>query len=100
MAYLLGGGIGSLAAAAFMIRDGSMPGGNISILEGAPVLGGSLDGTGDPAVGYSLRGGRMLRACCPINNHYSIALMVTDLIVYGSHDGRRRLAGSDLELSG
>ena len=60
MAYLLGGGIGSLAAAAFMIRDGSMPGGNISILEGAPVLGGSLDGTGDPAVGYSLRGGRML----------------------------------------
>jgi oleate hydratase len=60
MAYLVGGGIGSLAAAAFMIRDGSMPGGNISILEGAPVLGGSLDGTGEPAVGYSLRGGRML----------------------------------------
>ena len=60
MAYLVGGGIGSLAAAAFMIRDGSMPGGNISILEAAPVLGGSLDGTGDPAVGYSLRGGRML----------------------------------------
>ena len=60
MAYLVGGGIGSLAAAAFMIRDGGMPGGNISILEAAPVLGGSLDGTGDPAVGYSLRGGRML----------------------------------------
>jgi oleate hydratase len=60
MAYLVGGGIGSLAAAAFMIRDGSMPGRNISILEAAPVLGGSLDGTGDLAVGYSLRGGRML----------------------------------------
>ena len=44
--------------------------------------------------------GRVYRVCCPINNHYSIALMVTDLIVYGSHDGRRRLAGSDLELSG
>ena len=59
-AYLVGGGIGSLAAAAFMIRDGGMPGGNISILEATPVMGGSLDGAGDPAAGYSLRGGRML----------------------------------------
>lgn len=59
-AYLVGGGIGSLAAAAFMIRDGKMPGGNISILEAAPTLGGSLDGAGDPDRGYSLRGGRML----------------------------------------
>ncbi|MBC7962959.1 MAG: oleate hydratase [Steroidobacteraceae bacterium] len=59
-AYLIGGGIGSLAAAAFMIRDGSLPGGNISILEAAPILGGSLDGAGAPSVGYSLRGGRML----------------------------------------
>ena len=30
-AYLLGGGIGSLSAA-FMVRDGRLPGGNISIL--------------------------------------------------------------------
>jgi len=59
-AYLVGGGIGSLAAAAFMIRDGGMAGENISILEALPVLGGSLDGAGDPASGYSLRGGRML----------------------------------------
>jgi oleate hydratase len=58
--YLVGGGIGSLAAAAFMIRDGSVPGGNISILEAAPILGGSLDGAGDSAAGYSMRGGRML----------------------------------------
>ena len=59
-AYLVGGGIGSLAAAAFMIRDGNLPGGNISILEATPIMGGSLDGAGDPAGGYSLRGGRML----------------------------------------
>jgi len=59
-AYLVGGGIGSLAAAAFLIRDGGLPGGNISIFEAAPTLGGSLDGAGDPAGGYSLRGGRML----------------------------------------
>ena len=58
--YLVGGGIGSLAAAAFMIRDGNLPGGNISILEAVPILGGSLDGAGDTAAGYSMRGGRML----------------------------------------
>lgn len=59
-AYLLGGGIGSMAAAAFMIRDAQMPGANITILEALPLLGGSLDGAGDAAAGYSLRGGRML----------------------------------------
>jgi oleate hydratase len=59
-AYLVGGGIGSLAAAAFMIRDGNVPGCNISILEATTVLGGSLDGAGDPVHGYSMRGGRMM----------------------------------------
>ena len=59
-AYLMGGGIGSMAAAAFMIRDGNLPGANISILEAAAVMGGSLDGAGNPGDGYSLRGGRML----------------------------------------
>jgi oleate hydratase len=59
-AYLVGGGIGSLAAAAFMIRDGGVPGENIVIIEALPVMGGSLDGAGEPAGGYSLRGGRML----------------------------------------
>jgi len=59
-AFLIGGGIGSLAAAAFMVRDGGVPGANIMILEAASVLGGSLDGAGDPVSGYSLRGGRML----------------------------------------
>jgi len=59
-AYLVGGGIGSLAAAAFMIRDGNLSGGNITILEAAPIPGGSLDGSGDPGAGYTMRGGRML----------------------------------------
>ncbi|ATG90122.1 oleate hydratase [Methylomonas koyamae] len=59
-AYLVGGGIGSLAAAAFMIRDGKLPGANIAILEAGSKLGGSLDGTGSPSKGYSMRGGRML----------------------------------------
>lgn len=59
-AYLVGGGIGSLAAAAFMIRDGGLPGGDITIYDTLPVLGGSLDGGGNPDDGYTLRGGRML----------------------------------------
>ena len=59
-AYLVGGGIGSLAAAAFLVRDGGMPGSNISILEAGPIMGGSLDGSGDAERGYSMRGGRML----------------------------------------
>src|SRR5579872_2969144 len=59
-AYLIGGGIGSLAAAAFMIRDGKLPGKNICILEASPRMGGSLDGAGCADTGYSMRGGRML----------------------------------------
>ena len=59
-AFLIGGDIGSLTAAAFMVRDGGMPGSSIAILEAAPQMGGSLDGAGDAERGYSLRGGRML----------------------------------------
>ncbi len=59
-AYLVGGGIGSLAAAAFMIRDGEVPGVNITILEGSPIAGGGLDGAGNSEDGYSMRGGRMV----------------------------------------
>lgn len=59
-AFLIGGGIGSLAAAAFLIRDGGLPGENITVFEAMPVLGGSLDGGGNPTDGYTLRGGRML----------------------------------------
>jgi len=59
-AYLVGGGVGSLAAAAFMIRDGGMHGENITIFETLTQLGGSLDGAGNPEDGYSMRGGRML----------------------------------------
>jgi oleate hydratase len=60
--YLVGGGIASLAAAAFLIRDGDVLGRNITILEESDRLGGSLDGAGTPAGGYVLRGGRMLES--------------------------------------
>ncbi len=58
--YLIGGGIGSLAAAAFIVRDSDLPAENITIFEAESFLGGSLDGAGNPEDGYSLRGGRML----------------------------------------
>ncbi len=59
-AYLIGGGIGSLAAAAFMIRDGGIAGSNLTVFDAGAVMGGALDGAGDAEKGYSMRGGRML----------------------------------------
>ncbi|MFN8700588.1 MAG: oleate hydratase [Rhodospirillales bacterium] len=60
--YLVGGGIASLAAAAFLVRDGDVPGSDIVVFESLPRLGGSLDGAGTPEAGYVARGGRMLEA--------------------------------------
>lgn len=57
-AFLLGGGIGSLAAAAFLIRDGHMPVENITIYESLDRMGGSMDGQGNAEEGYTARGGR------------------------------------------
>ncbi|WP_316232314.1 oleate hydratase [Bradyrhizobium sp. SZCCHNR1051] len=59
-AYFIGGGIGSLAGAAFMIRDGGIPGQDITIFEKRLPYGGSLDGTRLADGSYSMRGGRML----------------------------------------
>jgi oleate hydratase len=59
-AYIVGGGIASLAAAVFLVRDGGFAGSNIVILEELPIAGGALDGSGDPGKGYVTRGGRML----------------------------------------
>jgi len=59
-AYIVGSGIGALSAAALLIRDAGMPGGNIHIIEEQSVTGGALDGSGDAVHGYLTRGGRML----------------------------------------
>ena len=59
-AFMVGGGIGSMAAAAFMIRDGNFAGDSITIYEAASAFGGSLDAAWTPQAGYSMRGGRML----------------------------------------
>ena len=58
-AYLVGSGIASLAAAAFLIRDGGFSGSDIHLLEEQKQIGGSLDAGGSPETGYTMRGGRM-----------------------------------------
>jgi oleate hydratase len=57
-AYLVGGGIASLAAAFYLIQDGHLEGKNITILERCPIAGGSMDGCGNEKDGYIIRGGR------------------------------------------
>ena len=58
-AYLVGGGIASLASAAYLIRDGYAAGNNIHILEESNQNGGSMDAHGTAEKGYIMRGGRM-----------------------------------------
>lgn len=59
-AYLVGGGIASLAAACSLIHDAHVPASQIHILESGSVPGGSMDGAGNRETGYMIRGGRML----------------------------------------
>ena len=59
-AYFIGGGLGSMAGAAYLIRDCKFPGEQITIYEGMHILGGSNDGIGTPEGGFVCRGGRML----------------------------------------
>ncbi|MGR3660403.1 MAG: oleate hydratase [Paracoccaceae bacterium] len=60
--YMIGGGIASLAAAKYLIDDVGVPAGNIHILEQDNILGGAMDGAGEPDDGFVVRGGRMHEA--------------------------------------
>jgi oleate hydratase len=60
--YLVGGGIASLAAAVFLIRDGDVQGHTITIIEESSRIGGALDAAGNAADGYVMRGGRMIES--------------------------------------
>jgi oleate hydratase len=81
--YLVGGGVASLAAAVFLIRDGAILGQNITILEESGSLGGSLDGSGSPEKGYVVRGGRMLESkyLCTFDLFASIPTLLGDKTV-------------------
>lgn len=56
--WIAGGGLAGLSAALFMIRDGGVPGSNITILERSTLPGGALDGLDVPEKGFVMRGGR------------------------------------------
>ena len=48
-AYLVGGGIASLASAAYLIRDGGLFGENICVFEETPILGGASQPLAEPS---------------------------------------------------
>lgn len=57
--YFVGGGLGSLTGAAYLLRDCNFEGKDIHIIEAMSVPGGSNDATGDPEHGWVARGERM-----------------------------------------
>lgn len=57
-AWFIGSGLAALAGAAFLIRDGQMPGSRITLLEQQRLPGGALDGIQEPEKGFVIRGGR------------------------------------------
>ena len=59
-AYLVGGGIASLAAAVCLIHEAQVPASQVHILESSSDIGDSMDASGSETSGYSMRGGRML----------------------------------------
>jgi oleate hydratase len=59
-AFIIGGGIAGLAAAAFLIEDGHMPAQNITVYEQLKEIGGSMDACGNAKLGYVSRGEREL----------------------------------------
>ena len=63
-AYIIGSGLGALAAACFLVRDGQMKGENVHILEKDPIPGGACDGYRYGDIGYVMRGGREM------DNHF------------------------------
>jgi oleate hydratase len=58
-AYMIGGGIASLAGAAYLVRDGTIAGTDVHIFEEMTKIGGSLDGSGSAEGGYVSRGQRI-----------------------------------------
>ena len=63
-AYIIGSGLGALAAACFLVRDGQMKGEKVHILEKDSIPGGACDGYKYDNLGYVMRGGREM------DNHF------------------------------
>ncbi|KAE8130793.1 oleate hydratase [Aspergillus pseudotamarii] len=72
-AWLIGGGIASLAAAVHLINDAKVPGKNVHLLDEHRRAGGAMQSSGDAENGYVLR-----TACLP----YFHDICVQDLLSY------------------
>ena len=59
-AWIVGSGLAGLAAAVFLVRDGGVPGENVTVVEKGHLPGGALDGLDVPEKGFVIRGGREL----------------------------------------
>ena len=59
-AYIVGGGVAGLATAVFLIDDCYVPGGNITIYDQLPLMGGSMDAAKAGDGKYTCRGEREL----------------------------------------
>ena len=59
-AYIVGGGVAGLAAAVFLIDDCYVPGGNVTIYDQLPIMGGSMDAAKIGDGQYTCRGEREL----------------------------------------
>lgn len=81
-AHLVGGGLASLAAAVYLIKDGAVLGSNIHIYEARDRLGGCLLAMGDAETGYVLPGGRVFE------KHYHCALELFSFIPSASDPSR------------
>lgn len=81
-AWLVGGGIASLAAATFLVRDAAFDPDKVHVLERADVFGGSLDGSGSAGAGYVIRGGRMFEP------HFECTLALFDRVPALDGSGR------------
>src|SRR4051794_31188184 len=55
-AYIVGGGFGGLAAAAYLVRNAGVPGSDITIYEAEARPGGGFFLGGNPQSGYNLLG--------------------------------------------
>ncbi len=58
-AHLIGGGLASLAAAVYLIKEGGVDGSDICIYEARDQLGGALPAAGSAETGYIFPGSRV-----------------------------------------
>lgn len=91
-AHLVGSGIASLAAAAYLIKDGGCLANNITVYEAGPSLGGAMAMSGGPDTGYVLPTGRVFE------REYRCAFELFSLVPSAS-DPQRSIEDEILEFN-